>query len=151
MLLDEKPPLDEDLLAHFGVKGMHWGQRKEKASSAKPKSAQAQMNARLARRRVIADRTTKGVLIVGGAAAAYMVFRRGSTPVNRIPRGSMKVPNFDRVVSRASKMKASQVRVADQALWKKSVDAVLKDMKSANDEQDAWMRSMGLGAAVNNR
>lgn len=25
---EEKPPLDEDTLAHYGVKGMHWGVRK---------------------------------------------------------------------------------------------------------------------------
>lgn len=27
-MLDEKPPLDEDLLLHYGVKGMKWGVRK---------------------------------------------------------------------------------------------------------------------------
>lgn len=28
MIMDEKPPLDEDLLMHFGVRGMHWGVRR---------------------------------------------------------------------------------------------------------------------------
>lgn len=27
MLVDEKPPLDEDLLLHYGIPGMKWGQR----------------------------------------------------------------------------------------------------------------------------
>lgn len=28
MITDEKPPLDEDLLMHFGIRGMRWGVRK---------------------------------------------------------------------------------------------------------------------------
>ena len=28
-----KPPLNEETLAHFGVKGMHWGVRKDKYRS----------------------------------------------------------------------------------------------------------------------
>jgi len=31
---DDKPPLDEALLAHFGVKGMKWGVRKERKAAA---------------------------------------------------------------------------------------------------------------------
>jgi hypothetical protein len=33
MLMDDKPPLDEDLLIHFGVKGMRWGHRKSSSDS----------------------------------------------------------------------------------------------------------------------
>jgi hypothetical protein len=33
MLHDQKPPLDEALLAHHGIKGMHWGVRKDGESS----------------------------------------------------------------------------------------------------------------------
>jgi hypothetical protein len=33
MLHEQKPPLDEALLVHYGVKGMHWGIRKEKPPS----------------------------------------------------------------------------------------------------------------------
>lgn len=29
MIIQEKPPLDEDLLKHYGVKGMRWGVRKD--------------------------------------------------------------------------------------------------------------------------
>lgn len=29
MLIDEKPPLEEAYLEHFGIRGMHWGVRKD--------------------------------------------------------------------------------------------------------------------------
>lgn len=33
-----KPPLDENLLEHFGVKGMHWGVRKDRAPGVHPRT-----------------------------------------------------------------------------------------------------------------
>jgi hypothetical protein len=36
-----------------------------------------------------------------------------------------------------------------QSEWKSRVNGVLKDMKSANADQDSYMRSIGLGAVVN--
>lgn len=36
MLIAEKPPLDEDLLAHYGIKGMKWGMRKAKEVASAP-------------------------------------------------------------------------------------------------------------------
>lgn len=36
MSIFEKPPLDEALLEHYGVKGMHWGVRKKRDSSPAP-------------------------------------------------------------------------------------------------------------------
>lgn len=33
MIIIEKPPLNEELLVHFGVRGMKWGQRKDRAQA----------------------------------------------------------------------------------------------------------------------
>jgi hypothetical protein len=37
MIVEDKPPLDEALLKHFGVKGMHWGVRKDAAPGVHPR------------------------------------------------------------------------------------------------------------------
>jgi hypothetical protein len=40
MIYDQKPPLDEALLAHHGVKGMHWGiRKKDESSGSRPKKS----------------------------------------------------------------------------------------------------------------
>lgn len=36
MITDEKPPLDDDLLMHYGVRGMKWGVSKAKSASGAP-------------------------------------------------------------------------------------------------------------------
>lgn len=38
MITDEKPPLDDALLMHFGIPGMKWGHRKSKRSAAEPRT-----------------------------------------------------------------------------------------------------------------
>lgn len=42
MITAEKPPLNEDLLVHFGVKGMKWGVRKQRTSSESEKEPEKQ-------------------------------------------------------------------------------------------------------------
>lgn len=64
MIVDEKPPLDEDLLAHFGVKGMHWGARKGKIAklgSYSSKAAVTDHDQATFRREVKAAKRGKGV------------------------------------------------------------------------------------------
>jgi hypothetical protein len=44
MALTEKPPLDADLLMHYGVKGMRWGVRKDESSSGTPAAKPQRMS-----------------------------------------------------------------------------------------------------------
>jgi 2-phosphoglycerate kinase len=64
MTIEEKPPLDEALLEHFGVKGMKWGVRKSRPTSNDIRGARA-MDA--SRRRSIAAQVDKTNLASGKA------------------------------------------------------------------------------------
>lgn len=64
MTIEEKPPLDEALLEHFGVKGMKWGVRKSRPTSNDIRGARA-MDA--SRRRSIAVQIDKTNLASGKA------------------------------------------------------------------------------------
>lgn len=103
MLVDEKPSLDEDLLIHFGIKGMRWGVRKPDyipvgrsssagvnygshpnvrraanpsggASAPRPRTPQKQGMSK-------GKKIAIGVGVVGGAAAAaYFLSKTGTRP-----------------------------------------------------------------------
>ena len=46
---------------------------------------------------------------------------------------------------------ASATASRDHASYRKKASDVLKDLKDANAEQDAWMRKMGLGHVINQK
>lgn len=67
MIKDDKPPLDEALLKHFGVKGMRWGVKKtEIHDQAKAKTQQTLKRASLEYETAA---TVAGVALVGLAFA----------------------------------------------------------------------------------
>ena len=88
-MLSAKGLSDEEIdnaLAHFGVKGMRWGQRKAKEISNSPKTRSASDNKAVrltaagisgyAVARTIGSRSVNGkAILVGGAAAAFAVNR----------------------------------------------------------------------------
>ena len=75
--MTEKPPLDEYLLAHFGIKGMKWGKRKVRPDEQKRKDTFSPA-AKAERIR----RIRNGALVVGGAVAVGLLLsKRGRTAI----------------------------------------------------------------------
>lgn len=73
----ENPPLNDDLLAHFGIKGMRWGRRKKRPDEDERKKIFKN-----------ADRNRKiavGIAVIGGAAAVALIMsKRGRTKVTDV-------------------------------------------------------------------
>ena len=158
-MIDEKPPLSGVYLAHFGVKGMKWGQRRRESSE---KTVKPKMSKR--------DKVATGLTLASIAlTAGYILSKRGAT---KVPVAKPKPVNFRSLLNKDKfkqdilnnpfipDRKAAFTKTADrgrQALkgvesraeWKRKVSAVLNDMKQANAEQDSWMRKQGLGAVLN--
>lgn len=67
MIHDHKPPLDEALLIHFGVKGMKWGVRKNRPSSSSPTQSNDQS---------LVDISPSGAITLKKGAKLQRVVRR---------------------------------------------------------------------------
>jgi hypothetical protein len=97
----ENPPLNEDLLIHFGVKGMKWGHRKQRPDEGERKETFKN-----------ADRNRKikvGLAVVGGAlVVGLLLSKRGRTKVT-----DAAVTNF--VQSRQARAQAGKNPVANLA------------------------------------
>ena len=98
MIVIDKPPLDEDLLVHFGVKGMRWGRRKDSSSGGssdkKPMST----------KKKVAIGAGVAVAAAGAAAVAYMMSGRGKVPVRQVMgnRPGFKSPAAPRGMPKAN-------------------------------------------------
>lgn len=78
---------EEDELAHFGVKGMKWGVRKERPSGADPTA-----EAKSAHRKEVAKKVAigTGILVVaaGAAYATYAMSKHGSLPIDSLSKSA---------------------------------------------------------------
>lgn len=177
MIAAEKPPLEAVHLAHFGVKGMKWGSRKSRSANASKQkmSTGKKVAIGLGVAAVGAAAVTLALTRTGntrlGALRSQSArnlpprqgFRRNFDPrkawqaneqlgvprVVRTKSGAIPMPGRQTPAASVANGRQAAARIADQAKWKKSVNAVLADIKEANAEQDSWMRKMGLGAALN--
>jgi hypothetical protein len=70
MFIDDKPPLEEAYLEHFGVKGMRWGQRKPEEQGQPRQSLSTNQK-----------RAVKAVAIAGGVAVTAILLRKGNVKV----------------------------------------------------------------------
>lgn len=172
---------DDDILAHFGRKGMKWGVRQDRSSgsssggsSGKPKMSTGKkvaigLTAATGAAAVALILTRTGRSMFKGTAERMVSDRQGARSMGRAQTrarsalfkpGSVSDPfsssfgDFGKRSQRISEQtfaKRGTTKVSDisRSEWKSKVNAVLKDIKGANAEQDAYMRSIGLGAAIN--
>lgn len=82
MLLNEtKPPLDE-ALEHFGVRGMHWGQRKNRSSNLNLDAYDEAPK----KNHTVAKVATVGAVVLGAAAVAVILKKNGTFPTHSLPK-----------------------------------------------------------------
>lgn len=104
MLVAEKPPLDEDLLLHYGIPGMKWGHRKARettgprrraaatttGSSGSGRAAAPQKKGWSTKKKVVVAGAGVGIA-VGAAATAYILMKRGGVKTGAVSKIAAKV------------------------------------------------------------
>jgi hypothetical protein len=91
---------DEDLLIHFGIRGMKWGVRKRRSDEGERKKIFTKQNAKKA---------AIGAAVLGGAAATvYILARRGNT---KVPKIQLKNPTASDI-SKLNPIDASRSRAS---------------------------------------
>lgn len=99
MLVDEKPPLDEALLAHYGIPGMKWGQRRDRTGNppmSKAKKVAIGTAAAVGTAALLYNPTTRrytGVVVkksmrLGASATGAILRKVGRTSVSAIRKVS---------------------------------------------------------------
>lgn len=136
IVVDQKPSL-EDALVHYGVKGMKWGKRKRSPAEEAERSRRFKKNAK----------RTAAVVVVGGAALTVAILaKNGKLPVKSLSGSGKKAKATAEAIERGKRL-SREIAIND---FKTKAALLSKDIAEANAEQDAFMRSIGLGAVVNN-
>jgi hypothetical protein len=141
---------DDEALIHFGRKGMKWGVRKDDSvtTGASEPSTKPKMST--------GKKVAIGVTAAAGAASvALLLSKTGRMKFGGLAEKVFTEQQNARAMrkgqqrAQASFMKTTHMKDITQSEWKSRVNAVLADMKDANQQQDKYMRSLGLGAVVN--
>jgi hypothetical protein len=99
----EKPGSPAEVLEHVGVKGMHWGVRKQRTSTSRPKTA-AELAAQHEHRKQVAKKVAIGVgvlaVVAGTAYVGYRLHKSGKLPLSSIkPKTNSKAaPEVKKIV-----------------------------------------------------
>jgi len=90
MLHDTKPPLDGDLLIHYGVPGMKWGQRRNRDSGGSSKISSSK-SSQPKSKSSNAKKVAFGVAAVAGAVAVGLLLAKSGNV--KISAGGLTNPN----------------------------------------------------------
>ena len=103
MISVEKPGSPAEVLEHIGVKGMHWGVRKERTSTSKPKTS-AELATQHEHRKQVAKKVAIGVgalaVVAGTAYVGYKLHQNGKLPLSFAKKETPKtaVPEVKKII-----------------------------------------------------
>lgn len=161
----------EEALAHFGVKGMKWGVRKQETSG-----SSAPHQGMSTKKKVLIGT----IAVVGTGAAAAILIKGGGIPVSSLSRAASSLKggfpkNYGSTVKVASPSAlrnpqhfgpidpanlakgwnlspahaqataARGKKVVDTSAFKKEMETMLKDIADAHAEQTRWMKTQVPG------
>ena len=108
----EDIPEVEDFLAHFGVKGMKWGVRRDKSrgsESSREKRSPEEKAALRAKAKKVAIGTGVLVAAAGAAYVANSMSKKGSLPISSLNRKPPKAAEVKKLVDKAVESPTSLV------------------------------------------
>lgn len=116
MLVDEKPPLDEDLLKHYGIPGMKWGVRRDRTGNppmSKTKKVAIGTAAAVGTAALLYNPTTRrytGAVVkksmrLGASATGAILRKVGRTTVSAISKASQSLGITGKQVPRPKPVK----------------------------------------------
>jgi hypothetical protein len=131
MLHEQKPPLDDDLLAHHGIKGMKWGHRKQYDSH--PRKAGAK---EAPKSKPISARRAKSIGKLQSRAAMY------DTKISDLEAANKELSGFRGKI----KIKANNNQIEE---FSKQRDRLVKDAEAKkNHKLTSTQKKVLIGSAV---
>ncbi len=125
---DRLVALGEDYISHFGVKGMHWGVRKDDSSGSRatsPGTASTSNHAKLKKATIIGGSVAGAALLAGGA---YYLATHGGLPISSLSSAS----------------KTAGKKLVEEAVKPKELTDVIHASKGKGREGFKFLKKGGL-------
>lgn len=117
----------DEFLSHHGVKGMHWGVRKEDEASGTPMSSK--------KKKIIIGASAGTALVVGMAATAVVLRNNGKLPVASIQNAIRTGTTKTRTAAQTAQRGQQAVKfMAEQDIFKKQMAEFETMLKKSNND-----------------